>query len=121
MAKTRVEIQSKYDAAHRKTYSMKLHCDLDRDIIEKLASVPSMMGYIKQLIREDIKRSVPKNDKGEKNMKTYKIKPEYLDMWEGGDTPSDPDRIITEDEIDRLSTAWETDKEELLKQLIPCD
>lgn len=50
-------------------------------------------------------------------MKTYKIKPEYLDLWEGGDTPSDPDRIITEDELNELSVEWEKPIEELLQQL----
>lgn len=50
-------------------------------------------------------------------MKTYKIKPEYLDLWEGGDTPSDPDRIITEDELNELSAEWEKPIEELLQQL----
>lgn len=59
MAKTRTEIQATYDASHRKTFSLKLHNDNDADIIEKLTSVPSMQGYIKQLIRKDISRSVP--------------------------------------------------------------
>ena len=54
MAKTRTEIQAKYDASHRKTYSLKLHNESDADIIEKLSSVPSMQGYIKQLIRQDL-------------------------------------------------------------------
>lgn len=63
MAKTRSEIQAKYDRTHCKMFSMKMSLETDADIIEKLASVPSMQGYIKQLIREDIARtcsSVPK-------------------------------------------------------------
>lgn len=63
MAKTRVEIQAKYDAAHRQTITINLHNDNDAEIIDKLNSVPSKQGYIKQLIREDIARtcsSVPK-------------------------------------------------------------
>ena len=59
MAKTRTQIQAKYDAAHRTTFSMKLHNENDYDIIKKLSSVPSMQGYIKQLIRQDITGSVP--------------------------------------------------------------
>ena len=46
--------QAKYDATHRRTYGLRLHNEIDKDIIEKLASVPSMQGYIKQLIRDDI-------------------------------------------------------------------
>ena len=64
MAKTRTEIQNKYDAQHRKTYTIKLHNENDSDIIKKFASVPSVMGYIKQLVREDLSRtsSVPKTE-----------------------------------------------------------
>ena len=59
--------QAKYDKEHRRVYGFRLHNDLDKDIIEKLASVPSMQGYIKQLIRQDIAGSVPETEKeGEK-------------------------------------------------------
>ena len=57
MAMTRTEIQAKYDAAHRKSYSFKLHLDNDADIIAKLSEVPSMQNYIKQLIRQDIAKN----------------------------------------------------------------
>ena len=50
--------QAKYDALHRRNYGLRLHNDIDKDIIDKLASVPSMQGYIKQLIREDISGTV---------------------------------------------------------------
>ena len=54
-------------------------------------------------------------------MKTYTIKPEYLDMWEGGDMPSDPNRVITEDDVRIFAKEWESTEEELLEQLIPCE
>ena len=56
--------QARYDSTHRRTYGLRLHNENDKDIIEKLASVPSMQGYIKQLIREDIARtcSAPKTE-----------------------------------------------------------
>ena len=57
--------QRKYDELHRRTYGFRLHNDIDKDIIDKLASVPSMQGYIKQLIREDIART-QKQKKGVK-------------------------------------------------------
>lgn len=57
MAMTRVEIQAKYDAKHRKSYSFKLHLENDADIIAKLAEVPSMQCYIKELIRQDIAKN----------------------------------------------------------------
>lgn len=67
MATKHTIYQAKYDATHRRTYGFRLHNELDKDIIDKLASVPSMQGYIKQLIREDIARtySEPKNEKKE--------------------------------------------------------
>lgn len=49
--------QAKYDAKNRRNYGFRLHNKLDADIIQKLASVPSMQGYIKQLIRDDIART----------------------------------------------------------------
>lgn len=113
--------QRKYDEVHRRNYGFRLHKEIDADIIAKLDSVPSMQGYIKQLIRADIARTQIKTKEGEQIMKTYHIKPEYLELWEGGDTPSNPDRIITEDDIRTLSEEWEKPIEELLEQLIPID
>jgi len=49
--------QRKYDEKNRRNYGFRLHNKLDADIIQKLASVPSMQGYIKQLIRADIART----------------------------------------------------------------
>ena len=49
--------QAKYDALHRRYYGFRLHNEIDKDVIDKLASVPSMQGYIKQLIRDDIART----------------------------------------------------------------
>ena len=59
MAKKSSISKMKYDKTHRRVYGIRLHNENDKDIIEKLASVPSMQGYIKELIREDIARSVP--------------------------------------------------------------
>lgn len=60
MSPTKASIrQTRYDSTHCRTYGLKLNKALDADIIEKLSSVPSMQGYIKQLIRRDISGSVP--------------------------------------------------------------
>lgn len=114
------EYQAKYDKTHRRTYGLRLHIELDKDIIEKLASVPSMQGYIKQLIREDIART-RSGSAPDSAPKLYHIKPEYLDMWEGGDTPSDPDRIITEEDLRTFSEEWEVPVSTLLEQLEQID
>jgi len=62
--KTHTEAQARYDKVNRRVYGFRLHNVIDADIIAKLASVDSMQGYIKQLIRDDIARtcSVPKQD-----------------------------------------------------------
>ena len=52
---------------------------------------------------------------------TYKIKPECLDLWEGGDVPSDPDRIITDEEVEQFARDWDMTPEELKAQLIPVE
>jgi len=46
--------QARYDEKSCRKYNLKLVYNTDSDIIDKLASVPSMQGYIKQLIRDDI-------------------------------------------------------------------
>ena len=55
------------------------------------------------------------------NKMRYKIKPEYLDLWEGGEQPSNPDRIITEDELKEFSKEWGKPVVELLEQLTPVE
>ena len=48
--------QKKYDKANKDKYRMvhlKLNRETDAEIIEKLESVPSIQGYIKDLIRAD--------------------------------------------------------------------
>lgn len=49
--------QKKYDDANKdkfKCIQLKLNRETDADILEKLASVSSMQGYIKDLIRADL-------------------------------------------------------------------
>ena len=46
---------AKYDAAHTVQYRLKLNKETDADIIAKLDSVDNKQGYIKELIRKDIK------------------------------------------------------------------
>ena len=49
--------QKKYDEANRKNWrivNIKLNRITDAEIIEKLESVPSIQGYIKDLIRADL-------------------------------------------------------------------
>lgn len=49
--------QQKYDSTHTRLFRIKLNLKIDADIIEKLTAQPSMQGYIKQLIRDDIART----------------------------------------------------------------
>ncbi len=45
----------KYDAKNTKQYHLKLNLVTDEDIIKEFESQQSVQGYIKRLIREDIK------------------------------------------------------------------
>lgn len=56
--KTPAEIKAinKYNKANTKIYPVRLNYNTDKDIIEKLESVESKQGYIKELIRKDITR-----------------------------------------------------------------
>ena len=49
--------QMKYDKDHTRYYGLKLNLTTDADIIEKLTTVGSMQGYIKQLIRADMQKT----------------------------------------------------------------
>ena len=47
--------QKKYDENTTVQVKMKLNVKTDRDILEKLESVENKQGYIKELIRADLK------------------------------------------------------------------
>jgi len=49
--------KAKYDAKTARYFSLKLNRNTDKDIIERLEKEPSIQGYLKQLIREDMKRT----------------------------------------------------------------
>lgn len=48
--------QLKYNSANLVQISLKINRKTEADIMEKLESVDNKQGYIKQLIREDIKK-----------------------------------------------------------------
>lgn len=110
--------QMKYDKTHTRYYGLKLVLTTDADIIEKLASVPSMQGYIKKLIREDIARTAPELKEEEEKMKTYIIKPEYIDNF-GSD--ANAYTVLTEDDIRTYSEDFEKTEEEIRSMLIEDD
>ena len=58
---SRIKAQAKYDAAHCKHYSLKYNTTIDKEVVEKLASVPSIQGYIKQLIIADLAKERAKS------------------------------------------------------------
>lgn len=47
----------KYNQTHTRQVSIKLNTKTDADILSKLDSVDNVQGYVKGLIREDLKRS----------------------------------------------------------------
>lgn len=50
-----IKASNKYNKENTVSVQLRLNKVTDKDIIEKLAQVPSKMGYIKDLIRKDIK------------------------------------------------------------------
>lgn len=54
-SKAQVRASAKYDKANTKQFILKLNKTTDADIMEKLATVGNMQGYIKELIRQDMK------------------------------------------------------------------
>jgi len=51
----KTEYDKTYDEQNTVQFKMKLNKNTDKDILKKLDSVPSKQGYIKELIRADIK------------------------------------------------------------------
>lgn len=50
-----IKASHKYDKENTMQFNLKLNLNTDKDIIEKLNTVDSKQGYIKKLIRQDIK------------------------------------------------------------------
>lgn len=48
---------ARFKKLHTHQVGLKLNLALDADILAKLDSVPSKMGYIKKLIRDDIRKN----------------------------------------------------------------
>lgn len=57
MANGKYTAQNKYAAKYKKQIKIDCFTSTEQDIIDKLESVPNKAGYIKQLIREDMKRN----------------------------------------------------------------
>lgn len=55
--KAQIKASVKYDANNTTRLYIKLNNKKDADIIEHLKSVANKQGYIKELIREDVKRA----------------------------------------------------------------
>lgn len=53
---TQKRAQAKYDKANTKQVKLKLNRTTDADILEVLDQTPNVQGYIKQLIRDDIRK-----------------------------------------------------------------
>lgn len=49
--------QDRYDAANTRQIKFKFNIKTDADILARLDAVPNKQGYIKKLIREDLKRN----------------------------------------------------------------
>ena len=52
-----IRASAKYNVANTKQYPFRLNLNTDQDVIAKLETVPSVAGYIKELIRDDIKKT----------------------------------------------------------------
>ena len=58
VSESQKESNKKYDKNNTKQIKLKLNLKTDRDILDKLNSVGNKQGYIKKLIRNDIKNSI---------------------------------------------------------------
>lgn len=56
-SEARRRANAKYDRANTTLVGVKLNYKTDADILKKLESVPNKQGYIKSLIRADMKKT----------------------------------------------------------------
>lgn len=56
VAESKIRANNKFNKANTKVVGLRLNFKTDADIIQKLDVVDSKMGYIKELIRKDIKQ-----------------------------------------------------------------
>ena len=52
-----IDASNKFNKENTLCVFLRLNFNTDRDVIQKLESVPSKMGYIKELIRKDMKEN----------------------------------------------------------------
>lgn len=60
---SRARANAKYDAANTVQVHLKLNLRTDADILEALAHSGNKQGYLKQLVRADLKKRAKKRDK----------------------------------------------------------
>ena len=56
-SEARLRANAKYDKTNTKSILLKLNLKTDSDILEKLEEVGNKQGYIKELIRRDMKET----------------------------------------------------------------
>lgn len=57
--KQKLQYNKEYDASNTIQIRLKLNKKTDADILNRLDAVPNKQGYIKGLIRDDMKNEVP--------------------------------------------------------------
>lgn len=56
MSEAQKKASAKYDRSHTRQIMLKLNLKTDSDILAKLESVKNKQGYVKNLIRNDLKK-----------------------------------------------------------------
>ena len=57
-SKAQLKAQSKYDRSHTRSILLKLNLQNDADILSKLDDTENRQGYVKELIRQDIRKDM---------------------------------------------------------------
>ena len=55
VSEAKIKAQARYDKENTKSYVLKLNKKTDADVLEKLRNVPNKQGYIKELMRKDMR------------------------------------------------------------------
>ena len=104
-----MEYLNQYEKENLRQIRLKINRKTEPELLEWIENQGNIQGYIKRLILEDMEK------KEETKMATYKIKPEYMDLW-GED--ANEDTVLTEEDLEMITRGWGKTPDEVMYQLI---
>ena len=105
-----MEYMNKYERENLRQIKLKINRKTEPELLEWIEKHDNIQGYIKGLIMNDMEMK-----KEGTKMATYKIKPEYMDVW-GED--ANEDTVLTDEDLEMITRGWGMTPDDVMDQLI---